>query len=682
MNSKDIDIAVCYHKESKIFKNDCIKPIYVGKDCTDKDLPMSADNTGDNISYKNFHYAELTAIYWLWKNSNAKIKGIMHYRRLLDISGNNLEKEDYTYKYNDINDEEIFLENLGLTKKNIENILENSDIIVKNKSDLSAWSKFTIKTHYEFAHIAKHIEYATNIIANKYPEFLETWKKVLNGSASYFNNIFIMKSVEFDKYCELLFGILFELEKHINLYDIRLAPETFNARWAGFLGERLTGAYIIYQNSIGKKLAHYPAVILEDKRSWLNVSTYENLKIKEKPIVIGDKDKPIISVCLAVYNNFKYLKQALDSIVNSTLRNIEIICINDGSADDSLDILKEYVNKDSRIIAVNNSNEGLCSVINISMEKAKGKYIHFMDSCDYIDKDFLANMVETAEKYNSEIVISTHRTFNEKHLETCNTVPLMHTLINKENLNIKKNQDLMSISYHLFDKIFKLSYISDIKFSIIGKEEEIWFWYNALLKSDRISIQRKCCYNHRINVNSARINVKNIKNLFSVLEKTYKLFNGDYEYLKPMFDMFVYSLIFYIRDMDVSLLLKNDEFKKYFYNKIKKLTDNISIQKEYEKYFSWFGFDNEILEKIREFKTIKDFDKIFNPNGNREILKILYNYVNFKIKKDDRKEKYRKIVYEKIKFLPNCIPINILGLNIKIKKSLFAKIEKDVRLLR
>lgn len=421
---------------------------------------MPADNTGDNISYKNFHYAELTAIYWLWKNSNAKIKGIMHYRRLLDLTGKDLDKEYYTYKFNDINNEEKFLEQIGLTKENIENILKESDIIVKNKSDLSIWSKYTIKTHYELAHVAEHIEYATDIIANKHPNFLETWKQVLNGSVSYFNNIFIMKAIDFDKYCDFLFGILFEVEKYINLYDIRFAPETFNARWAGFLGERITGAYIIYQKSIGKKLAQYPAVILEDKRNWLNVSTYENLKIKTKAVVIGDKNKPVISVCLTIYNNTKYLKQALDSIINSTLRNIEIICINDHSANNSLKILKKYINKDSRIILIDKTGNNLDDMKKQIIEKATGKYIHFMNSNDYIDTNFLENMVQTAEKYNSEVVISPYRIFDKTNRNSYKFIPLIHTLINKKFLNITNCRDLMSVTYHLWNKIFKTSSVS------------------------------------------------------------------------------------------------------------------------------------------------------------------------------------------------------------------------------
>ena len=621
MSANDIDIVVCYHKKSKIFKNDCIKPLYVGKDCTDKDLPIPADNTGYNISYKNFHYAELTAIYWLWKNSNAKIKGIMHYRRLLDLTGKYLDKEHYSYNYNDINDEEKFLKNIGLTRENIENILKKSDIIVKNKSDLSRWSNFTIKTHYEYSHVAEHIQYATNIIANKFPNFLETWNNVLNSSVSFFNNILIMNAIDFDKYCELLFGILFEVEKNINLYDPKFAPETFNARWAGFLGERITGAYIVYLSTIGKKLSQYPAVILEDGRRYDKVSTYENLEIKDKSIVIGNRDKPIISVCLALHNSSKYVQQSLDSIVNSTLRNIEIICVNYNSTDKSLKLLKEYTNKDSRIIVINKFNEDLYNARNIGIEKATGKYIHFMNSDDFVDKDFLANMVQTAEKYNSEIVISTYRSFDKTHSKHHKIVPLMHTLINKEALNIKNCKDLMSVPYHLWDKIFKLSSISDIKFLSKDNSEDILFWYNVLLKSNKISIQRNCCYNHMINNNYEA----DIKNLFSVLEKTYKIFNGNYEYLKPMFDMTIYSLIFRIRDRKLSVMLKDDEFKKYFYNQIKKLIDNMSIQKEYEKYFSWFGFNKEMFDKIRATKSMQDFYKIFNNNNN--IFKVLYNYI-------------------------------------------------------
>ena len=112
---------------------------------------------------------------------------------------------------------------------------------------------------------------------------------------------------------------------------------------------------------------------------------------------------------------------------------------------------------------------------------------------------------------------------------------------------------------------------------------------------------------------------------FYILEKTYKLFNDKYKYLKPMFDMSIYSIIFHIRDKNISILSKDNELKIYFYNQVKKLTDNMSVQKEYEKYFSWFGFDKTNFDKIRKSNSIQDFDNIFNIND--------FNGCLFKLKK-------------------------------------------------
>ena len=94
-----IEIAVAYHKNSKLVKNDCLLPIQAGKACSDIDLDMQGDDTGDNISAKNFGYAELTAIYWLWKNSKADIKGLFHYRRFLDLNVASKHWSEDVYEY-------------------------------------------------------------------------------------------------------------------------------------------------------------------------------------------------------------------------------------------------------------------------------------------------------------------------------------------------------------------------------------------------------------------------------------------------------------------------------------------------------------------------------------------------------------------------------------------------------
>ena len=116
-------------------------------------------------------------------------------------------------------------------------------------------------------------------------------------------------------------------------------------------------------------------------------------------------NKPIVSVLVPVYNVEKYLGRCLDSIIAQTLINIEIICVNDGSTDDSLNILKEYKLKDKRIKIIDKKNGGLPSARNAAIDVASGEYVGFIDSDDYIEPTMFETMVKYARKDKSDIVI-------------------------------------------------------------------------------------------------------------------------------------------------------------------------------------------------------------------------------------------------------------------------------------
>ena len=92
---------------------------------------------------------------------------------------------------------------------------------------------------------------------------------------------------------------------------------------------------------------------------------------------------PVISVIVPVYNVEKYLERCLDSIINQTLKDVEIICVNDGSTDNSINILKEY---SSQIIIVNKENGGLSDARNKGLDYASAPYIAFVDSDDWIEE--------------------------------------------------------------------------------------------------------------------------------------------------------------------------------------------------------------------------------------------------------------------------------------------------------
>ena len=111
-----------------------------------------------------------------------------------------------------------------------------------------------------------------------------------------------------------------------------------------------------------------------------------------------------ISVLVPIYNVEKYLPECLDSLIAQTLKDIEIICINDGSTDSSLQIIKRYAKKDSRIIVINKKNSGYGDSMNQGLAKATGEYIAIVESDDYIDEDACENLYKLAKKHNADIV--------------------------------------------------------------------------------------------------------------------------------------------------------------------------------------------------------------------------------------------------------------------------------------
>lgn len=110
-----------------------------------------------------------------------------------------------------------------------------------------------------------------------------------------------------------------------------------------------------------------------------------------------------VSVVIPVYNVEKYLEKCLDSIINQTLKEIEIICINDGSKDSSFEILKDYAQNDSRIKIIDKQNGGISAARNQGFDSAVGEYISFIDSDDWINENFLKELYNSAKAYNSDI---------------------------------------------------------------------------------------------------------------------------------------------------------------------------------------------------------------------------------------------------------------------------------------
>lgn len=128
---------------------------------------------------------------------------------------------------------------------------------------------------------------------------------------------------------------------------------------------------------------------------------------------------PLVSVLVPVYDVEEYLPQCLDSIIGQSYTNLEIICVNDGSTDNSLSILYSYARLDSRIRIINQTNKGLSAVRDVAIAAAQGKYSMIVDSDDWIDSNTIEDVVHVAEQENLDVVffpyISEHLTHSDKH---------------------------------------------------------------------------------------------------------------------------------------------------------------------------------------------------------------------------------------------------------------------------
>lgn len=112
---------------------------------------------------------------------------------------------------------------------------------------------------------------------------------------------------------------------------------------------------------------------------------------------------PKVSIIVPVYNVEKYLKKCLNSLINQTLIDIEIICVNDGSTDNSEKILQQFAKQDSRVKILSQQNKGQSVARNVAIENATGDYLGFVDSDDWVDLDYFEKLYNRAKEFECDI---------------------------------------------------------------------------------------------------------------------------------------------------------------------------------------------------------------------------------------------------------------------------------------
>ncbi|WP_458402847.1 glycosyltransferase family 2 protein [Methanobrevibacter sp.] len=324
-----------------------------------------------------------------------------------------------------------------------------------------------------------------------------------------------------------------------------------------------------------------------------------------------------VSVVIPVYNVEDFLGECLDSISNQTLKDIEIICVNDGSKDKSLEILNEYAARDERFTVIDQENGGHAVATNRGMKLATGKYIFFMDSDDILELTALEDTYNLAEEKQVDFVI----------FQAINYYMDTGKLVEAENYSMNALADFVG------DSVFKWSDIKDYIFKItvtpwsklynrefIMKNNIIYpeglvfddnvFFFETLFAAERITFLRKHLFKRRwYSSSSTTSGAKHFTNYIQICDLIWQTF-----FRYGVFDEFKEELLFKkFRTNFYWYRLIKTEFKQLFLDMLREDYQRIASDEKFKEYIVSNLTDPQklIFEGVLKFKNYKDFNVLY-----------------------------------------------------------------------
>ena len=210
-----------------------------------------------------------------------------------------------------------------------------------------------------------------------------------------------------------------------------------------------------------------------------------------------------LSLIIPIYNTGNYLYQCLDSILNQTLKEIEIIAINDGSTDHSLNILNEYASKDNRIIIIDKENGGQGLARNIAIEKATGEYLGFVDSDDWIEPTMFEELYNDAKQNSSDITLCEYKVLDISTNVISQPEYTKLPIPKKFDHGPFHSSDIIEIFFSIntspWNKIYRTEFVKKIeaRFAEGIYYQDVLFVFKCLLYAKVINLVRKPFYIHR-----------------------------------------------------------------------------------------------------------------------------------------------------------------------------------------
>ena len=340
---------------------------------------------------------------------------------------------------------------------------------------------------------------------------------------------------------------------------------------------------------------------------------------------------PKVSVLVPVYNVEKYLPQCLDSLLNQTLKDIEIICINDGSTDFSGAILKEYQNKDKRIKVINKPNTGYGDSMNMGIKTATGEYIGILESDDFAQENMFESLYNLAKKYDCEVVKSDWYDYWTDKNESRKSGKIPARKTNKiTNAHIDKS--LLKILPAIWSAIYKRDFLEKNQIDFLptpgASYQDTSFKFKVLMTAPKIVLTSNAYVHYRQdNINSS-INSKG--KVFCICDEYEEIerFMQKNTDLKKEFQEYIYTLQYKayeynLRRIDEKFatdfmkkfgekfktLYESGVLKKYFFTKIKK-TEFLCLINDQNKFYKIYQ------KKMLKHRINKNRKKIFSIRIN------------------------------------------------------------------
>ncbi len=325
------------------------------------------------------------------------------------------------------------------------------------------------------------------------------------------------------------------------------------------------------------------------------------------------ENKKLISVIVPIYKVEQYLDKCIQSIINQTYQNLQIILVDDGSPDNCGKIADQYAKMDQRIEVIHQTNKGLSEARNNGIKKAKGEYIGFVDSDDYIDENMYENMLKLIEKKTADVCICNFYEVSNGNIKIKNKD---NGIVEYDKIQILKEVLLdKNIQSYAWNKLYKRKLFDGIQYPAGKKYEDIGTTFYVLEKCDKIIVTGEPEYYYVTRKDSivSQVNEQTIMDYIEIIDKRYDYVEKNYPELQKYNRYYLAkTLITAYQDIQKigQLKEKNKDRVNQLVEKVKRIIKEKETQNPIVQPFFLETPDDEHLElAIYGLKRVRHIDK-------------------------------------------------------------------------